>query len=207
MQERGRQWWRGPTFSVALLVLALLAGLGGGFLIASLREAPPPPPQQGRGGQVPSEAELRALERIVAEDPPALPSLLRLGHAYLDRQEYGRAIEIYKKVLARDEENVEALIHMGVLLAHFDHPDQALERLNRALSMDPTSLHALWDKAHILFVQKRDAAGAITTWQRFVDLSPAGPDRERAEAFIREARRAMAGTPKESPGAVTREKR
>lgn len=127
--------------------------------------------------------------------PPAmLDGMLRAAHQSLDAGRYQEAIAAYKAVLKRQPENVDAITHLGIILAIAGHADGALEAFDRALGIQPDYAHALWDKARVLSEQRQDHAGAIAAWERFMAVSGPGEDRERAQALIREAKaKAAAG--------------
>jgi len=132
--------------------------------------------------------------------PEMLKGMLSAAHTSLDEGRYQEAIAAYKAVLARDPENVDAITHLGVILAIAGHADVAMEAFDKALAIDPDYLHALWDKAKLLAEQKQDPAGAIAAWERFAELVPPGPDRDRALALIQEAKgRLASGKPAKSP--------
>ncbi len=121
-----------------------------------------------------------------------LEGMLRATHTSLDAGRYQEAIAAYKAVLARDPRNVDAITHLGVILAIAGHADGALEAFDKALAINPDYPHALWDKARVLAEQKQDPKGAIATWERFAKVVPPGPDRDQALAQIQEAKRRLA---------------
>jgi cytochrome c-type biogenesis protein CcmH/NrfG len=98
-------------------------------------------------------------------------------------------------VLKRDPQNVDAITHLGVILALAGHADAALEAFDRALAIDSSYPHALWDKARVLYELRQDYAGAIAAWERFVAVAPPGDDREQALSRIGEARARLTGAP------------
>lgn len=158
----------------AVFVLAALlfsAGLLGGYLLAR------PPWGGGSRSSSPSTQDLRAL--------------LDLAHLHLDRGEFAQAIEAYKKALALDPQNVEAITHLGIILTHSPHPERALPVFDKALEIDPNYPHALWDKARLLYEVQQDYQGAIEIWERFIKVAPSSPDAERARELIQEARRRL----------------
>ncbi len=75
------------------------------------------------------------------------------------------------------------------------HHADALEAFDRALAIDPNYAHALWDKAGSQEA-RQDHAGAVATLERFVRVAPPGPDRDRAQERIREAKARLAAMPK-----------
>lgn len=121
-----------------------------------------------------------------------LAGMLQAAHRSLDEGRYQEAIAAYKAVLGRDPENVEAITHLGVILAIAGHADAALEAFDKALAIDPDYPHALWDKARLLAEQKDDPKGAIAAWERFAQVVPPGPDRDQALALIKETRARLA---------------
>lgn len=124
-----------------------------------------------------------------------LQGMLQAAHASLDAGRYQEAIAAYTAILRRDPRNVEAITHLGVILALAGHNADALEAFDRALAIDPNYAHALWDKAGVQETQENHA-GAIETLERFVRIIPAGPDRDRAQERIRNAKAKLAAAPK-----------
>jgi tetratricopeptide (TPR) repeat protein len=125
--------------------------------------------------------------------PPAmLEGMLRAAHQSLDAGRYQEAIAAYKAVLKRQPDNVDAITHLGVILAIAGHADGALEAFDRALGIQPDYAHALWDKGRVLYEQRQDYVGAIAAWERFIAVSQPGEDRERAQALIRDAKAKLA---------------
>jgi tetratricopeptide (TPR) repeat protein len=124
-----------------------------------------------------------------------LQGMLQAAHQSLDAGRYQEAIAAYTAVLRREPANVDAITHLGVILALAGHADNALEAFDRALAIDPGYAHALWDKGRVLAEQKSDDRGAVAAWERFLRVAPPGPDRTQAEAWIKAARARLAATP------------
>ena len=99
--------------------------------------------------------------------------MLKAAHASLDAGRYQEAIAAYTAVLRREPRNVDAITHLGVILALAGHHAEALEAFDRALAIDPNYAHALWDKAGVQEA-RQDHAGAVATLERFVRVAPAG---------------------------------
>jgi tetratricopeptide (TPR) repeat protein len=124
-----------------------------------------------------------------------LEGMLQAAHASLDAGRYQEAIAAYTAILRREPRNVDAITHLGVILALAGHHADALEAFDRALAIDPNYAHALWDKAGVQEA-RQDHAGAVATLERFVRVAPAGPDRDRAQERLRDAKARLAATPK-----------
>lgn len=85
---------------------------------------------------------LRPLLRVNPDDPRVLMALARL---YNDAREYDRTLELYRRVLAMDPENLDAYKGaIGAALA-LDQLDEAQALLDRAFELDPRNprLYAL----------------------------------------------------------------
>jgi tetratricopeptide (TPR) repeat protein len=189
-------WTRQPVVLGAAGTGLLVFGVALG-LLASRHSTPAPP-----------EAETMAAR---PETPPGMPpgapggasrplskemleGMLQAAHASLDAGRYQEAIAAYTAILKRDQRNVDAITHMGVILALAGHHAEALEAFDRALAIDPNYAHALWDKAGVLEA-RQDHAGAVATLERFVRVSPPGPDRDKAQQRLRDAKARLAAAP------------
>jgi regulator of sirC expression with transglutaminase-like and TPR domain len=195
-------WTRQPAVLGATGAGLLAFGVVLGLLVS--RYSTPAPPETGMAAP---EAPGMPVGPPTAAGPPVGPGetprplpkemlegMLRAAHASLDAGRYQEAIAAYRAILKRDPKNVEAITHLGVILALAGHYPEALEAFDRALAIDPGYAHALWDKAGVLEAQG-DHAGVVATLERFVRVAPAGPDRDRAEARIRDARARVAKGP------------
>jgi len=201
--------WRHPAAlgaaALALLVFGVVLGVGivrytepdrmadaappGSRPLASL-DAPP------AGDATPSAAN--APRGPVT--PQMLQGMLEAARASLFAGRYGEAIAAYQAVLKRDPGNVDALTHMGLIAdvaARGEHGpemvDRALGLFDRALALSPDYPPALLYRGQVLYEAKKDAAGAIRSWERFVKVVPAGEERGRVERMIAEARARPAG--------------
>lgn len=191
-------WIRGPV-GIAIAVAALVVfGVGAGVVLS--RRAPAAPGSARPAGRavpgMPSapamSAELLSLARETEREDTPTQKLLEFAHRALDQQNFALAIPAYKRVLARDPKNTEALTHVGLILYRANHADQALARMDEALRIDPKYAHAHWDRAHILYETKKDLAGAAKSLETFLTLIPQGQDTDRARALLAEIRRSGA---------------
>lgn len=196
-------WTRHPAVLGAGAAGLLVFGVGLGLLVA--RHTGPAPPDRGGmpmtadAGAAPAAPETPATGPREGQPRPLPPEMLegmlRAAHASLDAGRYQEAIAAYKAVLRRDPRNVDAITHLGVILATAGHHAEALEAFDRALAIDPDYPHALWDKAAVQEA-RGDYAGALTTLERFARIVRSGPDHEKAQARMREARARLAAAPK-----------
>jgi tetratricopeptide (TPR) repeat protein len=120
--------------------------------------------------------------------PEVLQGMLQAARASLFEGRYNDAILAYQAILKRDPKNVDAMTHLGLIVAMGGHADQALETFNRALSLDPNYPPALLYRGQVLLEVKKDPSGAITSWEKFLKVTPAGEDRDRVAKMIEQAR-------------------
>jgi tetratricopeptide (TPR) repeat protein len=120
--------------------------------------------------------------------PEIMARMLEAARESLMAGRYAEAIAAYQAVLKRDSKNVDAMTHLGLIVAMGGHADAALETFDKALKIDPKYAPALLYKGQVLYEVKQDYVGAIKTWEHFVALTPPGEDRRRVAALIEEAR-------------------
>jgi tetratricopeptide (TPR) repeat protein len=191
--------WRHPlvvgTGAVALVVFGVALGVG----IVRYTE-----PDASAGTAMPGPGPLASMPPPVgpAEGPgpggpgtprPVSPEMLRgmlqAARTSLFEGRYGEAIAAYQAVLKRDPKNVDAMTHMGLIVALGGHTDAALETFDRALSLDAAYAPALLYRGQVLYENRKDVPGAIAAWERYLAVSPPGADRQRVEQLIAEAKK------------------
>ena len=186
--------WRHPA-AVGVGALALLVfgiALGAGVVryttpepdpvIPSPGSRPLAPPLEGGAGSPAPGGGGQALS------PQMLQGMLQAARGSLFEGRYSEAIAAYQAVLKRDPKNVDAMTHLGLIVALGGHVDQALETFDRALILDPSYPPALLYKGQILLESKHDPKAAIASWEKFVAVVPPGEDRDRVAKLIQEAK-------------------
>jgi tetratricopeptide (TPR) repeat protein len=185
--------WRHPVAlgasGAALLVFGVLLGVG----IVRYTEpdpmaAPAPmPPLAGAPAATTAEGTPRAVP------PEVLRGMLQAARGSLAEGRYSEAIAAYQAVLKRDPDNVDAMTHLGLIVAIGGHADSALETFEKALAIQPDYPPALLYRGQVLYEAKKDVAGAVRSWERFVQVAPSAEDRARVQKLIAEARAASPG--------------
>jgi tetratricopeptide (TPR) repeat protein len=189
--------WRHPLAltagGVALVVFGVALGIGivrytepdptagipmpGSRPLARLDPVPPTP-----AGSAAAGGPARPLS------PEMLRGMLDAARTSLSAGRYSEAIAAYQAVLKRDPKNVDALTHLGLIVALGGHGDTALETFDRALAIDPDYPPALLYRGQVLLEVKHDHDGAIRAWERFLRVVPAGEEHERVKRLIAETR-------------------
>lgn len=191
-----RAAWRHPLALAAAAVMLVVFGVALGAGIVRYTE-----PDRMAGAPAPGSRPLATLEPAAppsgggsaanggrALSPEMLRGMLQAARGALFEGRYSEAIAAYQAVLKRDPNNVDAITHLGLIVAVGGHIDDALGTLDRALAIDPNYPAALLYRGQVLYEGKGDAEGAIHSWQKFLAVAPPGEDRTRVEKMIAEAR-------------------
>jgi cytochrome c-type biogenesis protein CcmH len=108
------------------------------------------------------------------------------GKTAFAQQEFPKAIEAFKKVLAADPNNPEAHSYMGFILVQAGHADGALMAFDRALSQAPNFPMALWGRGLVLYREKQDFTGARESLEKLLNLVPPGEERNEIAKVLAE---------------------
>ena len=192
----GRPLWTHPVIAGAGAFGLVLFGilLGAGVVRNTTRDpmagqAPPGsrPLADVRGPASPDAGE-GAGAAVRAVTPEVLQGMLQAARASLFAGRDGEAFAAYQAVLTRDPKNVDALTHLGLLVAIGGRTDAALETLDEALTIDPNYPPALLYRGQLLAEVKHDAPGAIRSWEKFVAVVPEGEVHQRVVRMIAETK-------------------
>ena len=113
-------------------------------------------------------------------------SQLQEGRTAFAKQDWPKAIEAFKKVIAVDPNQPEAHAYMGFILVQAGHADGALMAFDKALSLAPNFPMALWGKGMTLYQAKQDYAGARAALEKLLNLMPPGAERGEVEKVLAE---------------------
>ena len=193
-----KPWTRQPAAMAAGAVLLVVFGVVIGINASRFTEpdqtvTPPgarlPVPGAGpdAGGSPIGPPNVR-LEPGKPIPPEMLAGMLQAARQSLFDGNYSQAIAAYQAVLKRDAKNVDALTHMGLIVAIGGHADVALETIDKALAIDPRYPPAYLYRGQVLFEQKQDYAGAVKSWQQFLALVPKGEDHDRVAQLVESAK-------------------
>lgn len=87
------------------------------------------------------------------------------------KSDFMGAIELYNKILARDPENVQALLGKGTMYRRLEKWPASLESLNKVLSLDPDNKAALRNKAEV-FESAMQWEEALSCYNEITERSP-----------------------------------
>lgn len=196
LEPAAARGWRHPLALAAAAGVLIVFGIGLGAGIVRYSE-----PDRMAGAPAIGSRPLATLDAPSAPgagvsapaggrtpSPEMLRGMLQAARGALFEGRYSEAIAAYRAVLARDPKNVDAMTHLGLIVAIGGHVDDALATFDKALAIDPDYLPALLYRGQVLYDGKRDVEGAVRSWERFVALAPPGEDRDRVLRLIAEAR-------------------
>ncbi|HSQ12184.1 MAG TPA: cytochrome c-type biogenesis protein CcmH [Candidatus Deferrimicrobium sp.] len=164
--------WQLITGGLFLMLFGLTLGV---MLTQSIR------PRQGEGDTM-TGGFMTGTSPASGESGSALAE----GKQAFERQEYPKAIEAFKKVLAADATNPEAHSYMGFILMQAGHGDGALMAFEKALSRAPNLPMALWGKGMVLYQDKKEFAGARAIFERLLAIVPPGDERNEIVKILAE---------------------
>jgi tetratricopeptide (TPR) repeat protein len=162
----------------------------------------------GGGGRVTVEERRKRLEDAVAQDPDDLASRLLLAR-YLEADgDLAGALAQYDEVLARNPQSAEAeaqagrIVYLTAQAAVESNPGEveglvrrSLERLDRAVEIDPEFPDARYFRAIVLANEYGDFVRAQADLQRYLVLAPEGQFADQVRELLAQVTSAIDGTP------------
>jgi tetratricopeptide (TPR) repeat protein len=173
------------------VILLIIAALLVGFVIGAIagikfssKESPRPVAEtDGTAPENPkivSNEDLSHLQNILKEDSDNLKALISLGNLYFDSNEPQKAIDMYRRALKIDPANADVRTDMATMYRNLKDYDKAVKELREAASHNPKHANSRFNLGVVLLHDKKDYKGAITAWEEFLKVEPAG---ERADTI------------------------
>ncbi len=189
--------------SLVYIVVALLVGLLGGFLIFSVSNK-----NKGGGGQPaipmgsgsPADYSQRIVEaeKIVAQEPNNYQAWVQLGNDYFDTEQPQKAVNAYARSLEIDPKNQNTpnlLTDQGVMYRKMGLFDKAITNFENANRIDPKHSQSLFNLGIVYANDLKQKDKAIDAWQRYLVLDGMSPQGQQVKAMVDELK-AGGGPPK-----------
>jgi len=211
LQTTTKETWGGAQ-ALALIVVCLLVGVAGGWLVrkstaASVKtesvSAPapavvasgPPPANFGMGSVQPSAQQLKQAADAQAapminqlKGQPNNPGLLAgVGNIYYDAKQYPTAIEYYERSLKAQPGDTSVRTDLGTAYWYTGNADMAITEFNKSLSYDPNKADTLFNLGIVKWQGKKDGPGAVAVWQKLLETNPGYPNKEAVVQLIAQA--------------------
>jgi tetratricopeptide (TPR) repeat protein len=104
-------------------------------------------------------------------DAKFVPALVNSGLAHFYLQEFSPAEGFFKKAVALNSSQPNALFALGMIYRNQNQMDLALESFQKIRTSDPQDATTLYQAGQI-YLKKQDYAQAVSTLQKVVELSP-----------------------------------
>ena len=192
--------------AIALAIVSLVVGTGGGYLIRqsqSKRIQPPaasltPSPAATTSPTVPlSPAQLNdaattqaaaKLEQLKS-DPTNTGLLVELGNIYYDSKQYPTAIDYYKRALLLQPDNTSVRTDLATAIWYIGDADTAIAEFNKSLTYEPTKPDTLFNLGVVKWQGKHDGPGAIVAWEKLLKTSPNYENKDKVQELITQAKK------------------
>ncbi len=175
--------------TVLLIVVALIVGLLGGYLIFSI-SGKTEMPQVGSnlpvGGGSPTDyqARIAQAEKILAQDPKNLQAWIQLGNDYFDTEQPQKAINAYAKALELKPDNPNVLTDQGVMYRKVGWYDKAIANFEKAQAIDPKHLQSIFNLGLVYADDLKQPDKALKAWNRYLELDSTSPTAQQIKRMV-----------------------
>ncbi len=136
----------------------------------------------------PTNAERqRSLEAAVTKDPQNAAARLALARFLLGRRDLGGALESFQAAAGLDPSNPEPFAYSGWIIRLQGYPDQALQVLDKAVSVDSSYPDAHFFRGFTLLRDKKLPERAIPDFQQYLVAAPDSPLADQVRTLLAEA--------------------
>ncbi|HEY7438115.1 MAG TPA: tetratricopeptide repeat protein [Acidimicrobiia bacterium] len=137
------------------------------------------------------EASLRA---AVTKAPKNVDAHLNLARFYASESKFPDALHEFEAAATLAPNDPEPFAYSGWVLVIEGAPDQGLELVDKALTIDPNYADARFFRGTILLRDKNDPGDSIGEFQRYLVAQPQGPFADVVRQLLAEAVKANGGT-------------
>jgi tetratricopeptide (TPR) repeat protein len=169
------------------VVFALVAAIALALTVGA-RLPGDPATGRGRAGETVSAADReRALEAAARRRPDDAGAQLALARFRLGRRDAAGALEAFRAAATLAPTDPEPFAYSGWIIRLQGYPDQALQLLDKALSVDPDYPDAHFFRGFILLRDQKAPERAIPDFQQYLVAAPDSPLADQVRALLAEA--------------------
>ncbi len=175
--------------NILIAIMALVAGLIGGFLIFSISGKKEEPTltggvTAGSGSPVDYQQRIAELEKVVANDPKNLQAWTMLANEYYDTDQAQKAINAYNKALELTPGNPNLLTDQGVMFKRTGQFDKALANFEKAQKIDPKHLQSLYNIGIVYSEDLKQPDKALKVWNHYLELDSTSPAAQQVKRLM-----------------------
>jgi len=175
--------------NILIAIMALVAGLIGGFLIFSISGKKEEPTltggvTAGSGSPVDYQQRIAELEKVVANEPKNLQAWTMLANEYYDTDQAQKAINAYNKALEITPGNPNLLTDQGVMFKRTGQFDKALANFEKAQKIDPKHLQSLYNIGIVYSEDLKQPDKALKAWNHYLELDSTSPAAQQVKRLM-----------------------
>jgi len=175
--------------NILIVIMALVAGLIGGFLIFSISGKKEEPAltggvTAGSGSPVDYQQRIAELEKVVANEPKNLQAWTMLANEYYDTDQAQKAINAYNKALEITPGNPNLLTDQGVMFKRTGQFDKALANFEKAQKIDPKHLQSLYNIGIVYSEDLKQPDKALKAWNHYLELDSTSPAAQQVKRLM-----------------------
>ncbi|WP_129125599.1 tetratricopeptide repeat protein [Geomonas oryzae] len=175
--------------NVLTIVVALIVGLLGGYLIFSIAGHNKAPQQtmsvpQGAGSPTDYQRRITEAEKIVAKDPDNLQAWIQLGNDYFDTDQPQKAVNAYGKALELDPKNLNVMTDQGIMYRKIGWYDKAIANFEKAQTIDPKHLQSLYNLGVVYWQDLKQPEKAKEVWMKYLQFDSTSPTAQQIQSDL-----------------------
>ena len=136
------------------------------------------------------QAEAQRLQAAAAKSPEDAKVRVDLGNLYFDAERFTEAVFWYQAALKIRPADADVSTDLGVSHYSLNDPDRALQQFEASLKIDPKHAKTLLNQGIVRAFGKQDLPGAVASWEKLIEVSPASPEAETARKALQGLRTA-----------------
>lgn len=142
------------------------------------------PGQTITGNAQSTARDLDQLARQAREQPDDYDAQMAYAVALMTAGEAADALRVFDAAARLDPTSAAPRAYGGWILFLAGLTDESLQRLDAAVAADPGYPDARFFRGMVLLRGRSDPAGALVELRRFLELAPAGPERDRVQQLV-----------------------
>ena len=174
--------------NVLTIVVALLVGLLGGYLIFNIAGNKELPANvgvpEGSGSPLDYRLRIAQAEKIVERDPKNTQAWNQLANDYFDTNQPQKAVNAYAKLLELEPGNTNALTDQGIMYRRIGWYDKAIANFEKAQSLDPKHLQSLYNLGVVYLVDLKQPDRAREVWTKYLQFDSISPTAQQIKADL-----------------------